>query len=107
MMTEDFDKIVEKRLPPGKRKLQVQEIHAHELTGVHLKGMRDRSWPITRVDEKTFFERCPKDEHGHPMADGVFMHGVPQMFWQHGWNIYLWPAPSNEWTIQFRLKRKE
>lgn len=100
------DKIVEKKLPPGKRRFHLVESSGYELEAVYLKGMRSRPWPITRVDEKTFHERCPKDEHGHPIRDGIFMHGLPQIFWQHGWMIYLWPAPSNEWTIQFHLRKK-
>lgn len=100
------DKIVEKKLNPGKRKFMLTEFAQYDLEGIYLKGMRARPWPLARVDADTFFERCPKDAHGHPAPDGVFMHGLPQMFWQHGYTIYLWPAPSNEWIIQFRLRRK-
>lgn len=100
-------KIVEKKLPVGKWRITlVSETAGHTITGVNLKGLRNRPWPIRQASQEEFFERHPKDENGEPSDTIPSLRGMPSLWTSRGNQIYLWPSPSQEWTVQIELTPK-
>jgi len=100
-------KTIEKKLTPGEWKLHIQEAYGHNIISVGIKGMRDRTWPLFRVDEKSFRERHGVNDQGELREDGpALLRGMPTSYMMDGLKLYLWPAPLNEWVLHIEAERK-
>jgi len=100
-------KTIEKKLIPGEWKLHIQEAYGHTITMVGIKGMRDRTWPLNRLDEKTFREQHGVNDRGELREDGpALLRGVPNSYMMDGLKLYLWPAPHSEWVLHIEAERK-
>lgn len=96
-------KTIEKKLPIGRWRITLKPESGHEITDVNLCGLRGKPYPIRKATEEEFFERHPKDELGNPRDTEINLRGMPQLWFHKGWQIYLWPAPSQDWTVQITV----
>lgn len=101
------DKTIDRDLEVGQWKLGLDDGKGHyELESVHLIGLRNRPFPLMRVDADEFKNRVPFDAKGSPVESPFAMRGVPVAYYAYGTRVFLWPAPAHKWTIRLSLRVK-
>lgn len=102
-------KVLERDLPNGKWKIGFDP--GHDVSYVHLVGLRSRPFPLMRATKEEFFERVPQiteegPNKGRPIEGPFVVRGVPVTYLQMGQVVYLWPIPAHDWKIRIGLNKK-
>jgi hypothetical protein len=98
-------KVIERAIEPGKWRYGFsRDLPGHFISGVFIKGMRNRLWPLWQVGVEEFKLRFPHDTDTDRPPH--VLCGTPSMWMQQGTNVYLWPAPTDGWILQVRMMEK-
>ena len=97
------DKTVERTLDVGKWRLKIDG--GYDTVAVALKGLRNRRFPLLKVEPAEFNSRCMCDPDGKIKDDAV-LRGVPSCYKEEGGMISLWPSPAHQWIIQIDLSKR-
>ena len=95
------DAVINRDLPVGKWKIGITP--GYEVENVCLRGLRDRPYPLMRVEKEDFFARTPKDHSGDP----IVIQGTPTCYAHDGQTVLIWPSPRHQWKIQIDLNKRK
>ncbi len=93
-----------KKLEPGKWRFQIPG--GMNVTGVRIRGMRNRAFPLNLLDRQDFHSRLMKRANGE-VSEAAILRGVPTAYLVEGPWLMIWPAPAHSWEIEYDLSPKE
>ena len=96
-------KTITRTLDVGKWRVGIDG--GYDVDAVKLRGMRNRDFPLLRVEKDEFLSRCQRSPDG-TIDNSVVIRGVPVAYMVEAGKVWLWPSPAHQWTIAIDLHKR-